>query len=274
MSALTAGHPTSMTTLTNADWPRLITEYTTELRARSQSPESIRTRLSYVRRWARQHHPDSTRSELVAWLANDAWAPATRKSAQSSLRGFYGWMVTAGHLEHSPAATLDPVRVPKRLPRPASEDQVKTGLESAKPDRALMVRLAATLGLRRAEIARLRRDDVTPWGLHVRGKGGKDRVVPLPPALREELEVRQPGWLFPGRFTGHIHPSTVQVWIRESSGISPHPHRHRFATRAYAGTQDVFAVQQVLGHESAETTQIYVKVAALNLQAAVMAAAA
>jgi integrase len=182
-------------------------------------------------------------------------------------------MVAAGHLEHSPAATLDPVRVPRRLPRPASEAQVTAGTGAACPDTALMVALAAHAGLRRSEIAALRRQDVTPWGVHVVGKGGRHRVVPLAPALREQLEARSPGWIFPGRFTGHLHPATVQKRVRAAAGVAPHAHRHRFATRAYAGTRDLLAVQQLLGHQSPETTQVYVAVAGLGLLDAVRAAA-
>lgn len=208
----------------------------------------------------------------MEWLANPAWAPSTRKSAQGALRSLYGWMVEAGHLEHSPAACLRPVRVPRGLPRPATEAQVEAGCRADDPDTVLMVRLAAELGLRRTEIARLRGQDVTPWGLHVRGKGGKDRLIPLPDDLRAELERRPRGWVFPGRFTGHVHPGTVQVRVREAAGVAPHAHRHRFGTRAYAGTRDLRAVQTLLGHASPETTQVYVEITGDGLSAAVQAA--
>lgn len=254
-------------------WPQLLAAYTVEMRARGQSVETIRTRRSYLDRWAADHEPAADRSDLVEWLANPAWAPATRKSAQGALRSFYGWMVEAGHLEHSPAACLRPVRVPRGLPRPASEAQVAAGCSAVDPDTALMVRLASGLGLRRSEIAGLRTQDVTPWGLHVRGKGGRDRVLPLPPELRRDLEARPGGWIFPGRFTGHVHPSTVQKRVRGAAGVATHAHRHRFATRAYAGTRDLRAVQAALGHSSPETTQVYVAVTGDGLAAAVAAAA-
>lgn len=111
-----------------------------------------------------------------------------------------------------------------------------------------------------------------PGGLHVHGKGGKDRVLPLTTDLRRELERRPRGWLFPGRFTGHVHPSTVQKRVREAAGVAPHAHRHRFGTRAYAGTRDLRAVQTLLGHASPETTQVYVAVTGDGLAAAVEAA--
>lgn len=258
--------------MTRDDWPHLLAAYTQEMTARGHSRETLRTRRSYLDRFAATHEPAATRTELVEWLAGPAWAPATRKSAQGALRSFYGWMVEAGHLEHSPAACLRPVRVPRGLPRPATEAQVEAGCGAACPDTALMVRLAAELGLRRSEIARLRTRDVTPWGLHVRGKGGRDRVIPLPADLRRELGDRPAGWVFPGRFTGHIHPATVQRKVREAAGVAPHAHRHRFGTRAYAGTRDMFAVQRLMGHASPETTQVYVELSGDGLVAAVQAA--
>lgn len=107
--------------MTKDDWPRLLAAYTQEMTARGHSAETLRTRRSYLDRFARLHNPAANRNELINWLAEHDWVPATRKSAQGSLRSFYAWMVDAGHLEHSPAACLRPVRVPRGLPRPATE---------------------------------------------------------------------------------------------------------------------------------------------------------
>lgn len=79
--------------------------------------------------------------------------------------------------------------------------------------------------------------------------------------------------MFPGRFSGHLHPATVQKHVKAAAGTAPHSLRHRFATRAYAGTRDLFGVQQVLGHSSPETTQVYVAIAGDALAAVVAAAA-
>ena len=254
-------------------WPQLLVAYQLEQRAKGQSPETIRTRMSYLRRFSAAHAPDAGRCELVAWLACPTWSPGTRKSAQAALRSFSRWMVVSGRAQVNPAAELDPVSVPKRLPRPAAEWQVEAGCDATDQGDALMVELAARAGLRRSEIAALRREDLTPWGLHIVGKGGRHRMVPVGPRLRRLLEDRPPGYLFPGRFTGHVHPATVQRHVKAAAGTAPHSLRHRFATRAYAGTSDLFAVQQLLGHASPETTQVYVAIAGTSLAAAVQAAA-
>ena len=154
------------------------------------------------------------------------------------------------------------MKVPQHLPRPASEEQVAEGVASPCRDSALMVRLAANAGLRRSEIAQIRREDLGWDGkLLVRGKGGRERLVPLLPIIQAEIRSRPPGFLFPGRFTGHVDPSTVARWTRQASGSSPHPFRHRFATRAYSGTKNLRGVQEALGHSSPDTTKVYIQLA-------------
>ncbi len=254
-------------------WPQLLADYRRE-RSLKHRPETLRTRMSYLRRFAATNPPDATTDQVVAWLAShDRWTLATRKSAQCALRSFYSWAHRTGRLPDDPTGALDPIAVPPTLPRPATEAQVAAGRQASDPDVLLMVELAAQHGLRRSEIAGLRRTDLRPDGLHVIGKGGRHRLVPVTPWVRRELERRPPGYVFPGRFTGHLHPSTVQTWIRDASGVSPHPHRHRCATRGYRGTHDLFAVQRVLGHKSAATTQLYVALDVDALTAVIDAAA-
>lgn len=256
------------------NWKELLHDYVTAERAAGHSAETIRTRMSYLRRWADDHPPNTEPDAMVEWLANDHWSSGTRKSARGALRSFYRWAAKSGRAPYNLAGDLDPVHVPKGLPRPATEQQVRAGRECGREDVALMVLLAAHAGLRRAEIAKVRREDLDPTGrLFVIGKGGKHRVVPLLPQLRAAIERRGPGYLFPGRFGGHVHPATVQKWVRDATGTAPHALRHRFATQAYEGTRDLFAVQRVLGHASVATTEVYVALANDALLAAVMAAA-
>lgn len=256
-------------------WPQLLAAWNAEQHAAARSAETIRTRMSYLRRIATlaPTPADLERDTLVGWLAQDGWSPATRKSARAAARSLLGWAHRTGMLEHDPSAALLPVRVPRSLPRPASEHQVQAGRAATAGDARLMVALAAHGGLRRSEIARCRGEDLSAWGLLVHGKGGRQRVVPVSGWLRAELAARPAGWLFPGRFGGHVHPATVQRWVRDAAGVAPHALRHRFATRAYQGTRDLIAVQQLLGHASPETTQVYVRVCGDALAAAVAAAA-
>lgn len=248
--------------MTRDIWPGLLADYQRAEKARGHRDETIRTRMSYLRRWSVDHQPHASRDEVVAWLAREDWAPSTRKSARGALRSFYKWARKSGRILDDPTMDLDPVKVPQHLPRPASEEQVAEGIASGCRDRALMVRLAANCGLRRSEIAQLRREDLDDLGrLLVRGKGGKQRLVPVLPIIQAEIRSRPAGFLFPGRFTGHIHPATVARWTRQASGSSPHPFRHRFATRAYSGAKNLRGVQEALGHSSPDTTKVYIQLA-------------
>jgi len=243
-------------------WPQLLADYRKSEKARGHRDETVRTRMSYLRRFAAEHDPVVTRDTVITWLARDDWAPSTRKSARGALRSFYRWARRAGRILDDPTVDLDPVRVPQALPRPASESQVAKGAASGCRDSALMVRLAANAGLRRSEIAALRREDLDDLGrLLVHGKGGKQRLVPVLPVIQAEIRSRPPGFLFPGRFAGHVHPSTVAKWVKAASGSSPHPFRHRFATRAYSGTKNLRGVQEALGHSSPDTTKVYIQLA-------------
>lgn len=146
-----------------------------------------------------------------------------------------------------------------------------------------MLTLAAEAGLRRAEIARVHRCDLTrgPAGaeLLVHGKGGKLRVVPIGDDLAAAIEkgVDQidipDGWLFSGTDDGHLLPRWVGKLM---AGALPdhwtaHTLRHRFATRAYRGSRNLRAVQTLLGHSSVATTERYTAVDHDEIRAAAMA---
>lgn len=178
-------------------WATLLPAYRTHL-TRRQSRETVRTRMSYVRRFAADHDVDPlnlTTADLQEWLDTNPWAPATAKSAKASLRSFYKWARLSGLMNTDPSADLAPIKVPERLPRPASEDQLLAGKSHPDPDVELMVRLAANCGLRRSEIARARREDLTPWGLRVLGKGKGRRRWRTRPAVRRSCGTGSAGSL-------------------------------------------------------------------------------
>lgn len=132
-----------------------------------------------------------------------------------------------------------------------------------------MLRLGYELGLRRTEIAVVHRDDVQRaiggWTLLVHGKGGKERVLEIEDEFaRAILDACDPdsGWLFPGRIDGHLSGQRVGNLISRllPAGQSTHGLRHRFAVTTHEATGDVRIVQELLGHESLSTTQMYLPV--------------
>lgn len=278
-------------------WDAMIREHVTYMQAAGLRAQTIKTRSSYLRRAARELPPVErvTTSHLLSWLAGHDWKPETRKSARGALVGFFRWAVDYQDLPADPSRKLPAVRVPRAAPRPAPTRVVIRALLLASERDQLLIMLAAYAGLRRSEIARLRWEDVQPGSLRVRGKGGAVRVVPLSDdlehALINERERRAAGvvgdgwryqvdsaspYVFPGTRGGHIHPDTVGPLLAEllGEGWTGHTLRHRFATRAYAGTRDLRAVQELLGHSKPETTARYVQVNAEQLRAAVDSAAA
>ena len=147
-----------------------------------------------------------------------------------------------------------------------------------------MARLAGEAGLRRAEVAQVHRDDlgedINGWSLIVRGKGDKQRIIPITDSLANAINEYSSGYsprgfLFPGQIDGHISPNRVGVVLSKlmPPGWSMHKLRHRYASRGFAGTHNIRAVQEALGHSSVATTQRYTAVSSRDVRAVSEAAA-
>lgn len=258
-------------------WIAAIEAYLAYMRAAGRSPGSVRVHRSYLMR-ARHCAPtpwEATTGDLVTFLGRPDWKPDTRKSARSAVVAFYRWAVDMGHIETSPAERLPGVKVPAAVPRPASDVVIEDALRIAAPDVRLMVLLGAFAGLRCAEIAAVHHDDLRDGLLYVTGKGGKTRTVPLEHAELLAAVRAATSWLFPSPYGGHVTPGHVVKHLSAvlPKGVTGHQLRHRFATVAYAGTCDLLAVGQLLGHSKPETTQRYVRLPDDAMRAAVRAAA-
>lgn len=219
-----------------------------------------------------------------------ALAPATVARRAAALRRFFGFLVDDGLRKDDPSAALPRPRFERPLPRILDADEVQRMFEAAE-DRAssgetAAVRNLALLellygsGLRASELVSLPRGSVRPGQpfLMVRGKGSKDRLVPISSraqtAVANWLEVAPGGtlWLFP---SGKAHLSRVRLFqiVRQmaaDSGISPErvsPHvlRHAFATHLLSGGADLRVLQSLLGHADIATTQIYTHVDSARL---------
>jgi integrase len=216
------------------------------LAAAGCAPGTLRLRRHYLTRWAGRDQ-----AATVAWLGNPGWAPETRKSARASVATYAAW---AG-LDYD----LPAVKVPRALPRPCPEQAYRSAQERATPRVWLMLTLAGSCGLRRAEIASLRGEQLDGGWLYVTGKGGQVRAVPVPDDVAHALPAT--GWVFPSPHGGHLTADWVGRLIRDALGAGGHTLRHRYATCAYAGSHDLRAVQELLGHASPVTTARYTAVA-------------
>lgn len=270
------------------DWSTAISAWCRSLAAASRSRETIYLRRVQLRRVAeslgRTLGPwEVGTAELLDWLGSQRWSRDTLRSHRAALRSFYGWAVAAGHLPESPAAALPAIRPAQPRPRPAADLTYRRALDVAEPWERLALRLGAEAGLRRGEIARVHADwlldDLGGRTLRVLGKGDKVRYVPLSDDLAAAVERAcrdGGGYAFPGQVEGHLSPGYLGKRISAllPPGVSTHSLRHRFATRAYNVEHDVFAVQQLLGHASPETTRRYVWVTDDRLRSTVERAAA
>lgn len=201
----------------------------------------------------------------------------------SSLHSFYKWMIMEGEMTDNPSDAIEAPKLGKYLPTVLSVEEVDrliaaVDLDSAfgKRDRAMLETLYG-LGLRVSELVSLRISSIwTEQGfVSVIGKGDKQRLVPLGgmarDAIRDYLEVRglaadreSSDILFLNRFGRALTRVAVFKMIKAyavkagiSKEISPHTLRHSFATHLIENGADLRAVQEMLGHESILTTEIY-----------------
>lgn len=266
-----------------AGWAEAIAEHRQWLKAAGSTAETIHLRTDQLTRLSRETGIPTpwqvTTPDLAEWLARHRWGRETARSHRTAVRRFYAWAVKAGKTSHNPAEDLPVIRPADSPRRPASDDAYARALSTAAPRERLMLRLAAELGLRRAEIAQVHQWDLRPagdgWWLEVHGKGGKTRHVPVPDDLADLLRDQGAGHVFPGDVEGHLSPRYVGKLTTKllPRGVTLHCLRHRFATRAYAGSGgNLLAVQQLLGHSSPTTTQHYIRLPDSALRATMAAA--
>lgn len=248
-------------------WRKSINGWTDTLRAAGLSAQTIKSRRYKMVHLATLLMPsgpeDVTTEQIVQAFARQQWKPETRKAYRNTISSFFRWLHKSVRRSDDPSLDVPRVKKPHAHPRPCPDRYIAAAMKMATTSERLMIRLGAECGLRRGEIARVHSDDVVAdsagRSLIVRGKGDKQRIVPLPDDLAGIIMDAR-GYLFPGRFGGHVEESYIGDHISRllPDGYAAHTLRHRFATTAYAATHDLFVVAELLGHESVETTEHYV----------------
>ncbi|WP_217132321.1 tyrosine-type recombinase/integrase [Leucobacter chinensis] len=244
--------------------------------AASRSPKTIKKRLYDLDRLARVVPlTEATRDDLERLLAtNSHLSDETRRGVLASWRVFYDWAQETGRIPHNPTTGMATVRVPYKYPRIAQDDDVLAALRSAPLEVQAMILLARYACLRLTELTELPQSARQNDFIRVVGKGNKERLVALHPKLQRALvrleEIRPGVYYFPGRFTGAMHPMSVNKIITRHTGWNPHSLRHAGATAAYRSTRDLRSVQAMLGHSSLATTQRYLHIDESGLRAAAL----
>ena len=227
---------------------------------------------------------------LRAYLGQLAAAGLSARTAArrlSALRQFHRFLLREAVRADDPTELLDSPRLPAALPKLLSEPEVDALLEAAalRPDERQAVVMRAALeilyatGLRISEMLALPRAALANDAalLLIRGKGGRERLVPLSDAARDAaapLLAARGRWLFPGR--DPARPLTRQGFAQalklvaldaglDPARVSPHVLRHSFASHMLARGADLRSLQMLLGHADIATTQIYTHVLAERL---------
>ncbi len=225
-----------------------------------------------------------TIDDLEAWVAamvksdGSPITPNTRNTKVSTVRAFFAWAAERSYIEVNPCIWLKRARQPKRLPKRVPREQVEKVLEKAPFRERTMIRLMLQLGLRRAEVANLRIEhwDRRAQTLKVTGKGSKERELPVTAEAEITLDAwcnylahcdRTAGPMWPsshaakdGMSMSAISKNITQVSRELGLHITPHQYRHTAASDALQAGATVPAVSRMLGHESLETTSVYVSV--------------
>jgi integrase/recombinase XerC len=225
-------------------------------------------KIHHIRRYVAQLHSGGLGGRSLARVLS-AW------------RGFFNYLMRDHACKSNPCVGLRAPKAPKALPHALSPDEavhlveMPVGTTLDVRDKA-MFELLYSSGLRLAELVSLDPIDMdfADATVRVTGKGNKTRIVPLGShaiaalqawlAVREQIAKPDESALFVGKNGKRVNPRTVQLHLRQwgikqgiASGVHPHLLRHSFATHVLQSSGDLRAVQEMLGHASISTTQVY-----------------
>ncbi len=280
------------------DWPTLLKKFEEHLKGeRGLAPLTVRNYLTdisplrdYMQLKAVRRLEDLDRLALrgyLAWLNEIGYVRASIARKSSTLRTFLHWLLRHGLIERDPLPKRVVMKTESRLPRFLSQAEAARLIEAPDTSEALGPRDRALLdviysaGLRVSEAAGLDTGnvDLEACQLRVTGKGSKERIVLVGGSARSAIAMylrdvrpnlvnRQSGnALFLNRYGGRLSQRSIQEKVRRyaikagiESGVHTHTLRHSFATHMLEGGADLRVVQELLGHASPATTQIYTHV--------------
>jgi integrase/recombinase XerC/integrase/recombinase XerD len=280
----------------SAEWEAALIGFARELRTRGASPNTLRAYENDLRElaeWAsaRGAEPGSLRYRNLRGFAAHLSERGLKRSSiarkLAAVRTFHEHLARSGSAPDNPAELLPSPKREQRLPRALGRDEVAALLDRIPASTPLEIRdramfeLAYSCGLRAEEIVRLDLDSLEfeSESVRVLGKGSKHRLVPMgvpaQRALQRYLERGRPALagahpepaLFLSRTGRRLNTSDVrrrlQRWVRElaiAGRVAPHALRHSFATHLLEGGADLRAIQELMGHSSVSTTQVYTRV--------------
>lgn len=250
--------------------PQYLDQWTQHMQAQGLAVNTVTSRRFTITKMATHLDPvTATTADLLAWLSAQPWTSSTRSTHRSTLMAFFTWLQAAGHRADNPMDGVPSVRRPVGVPRPISNDDLARYLSVAKRPLRDWAVLAAYAGLRCAEIAVVKHDDIDGDKLRVTGKGGGIAYVPLStPVLDCAATWPKVGWAFPRKPGSVEHILAKQVSERlgrdltlKGINATAHQLRHSFGTNVLrASGGNVRTAQKALRHSSINSTAIYTRV--------------
>ena len=238
--------------------------------------------------------PDFVRSYLAERQRQRELSPYTLARRISGLRLFFEFMTTEGLVEHNPMTLIEGPKLPQSLPKVLSITDIDAMLDNCDMDSPLGMRNRAIIlllyacGLRATELTTLQLQNVfVKEGLiRVIGKGDKERIVPIGQSALAAIATwmndarpqlphidKEQGYVFLNRRGKHLTRIMIYYIVRDAAKaagitkkVSPHVLRHSFATHLIEGGADLIAVQEMLGHASITTTEVYLHMDRAYLQ--------
>ena len=273
---------------------KAVAQFIRALQERNASPHTTKAYRTDLAQFAEYVGPQSWRNidhVLIRGYLSSLYERGLSKTsvarALAALRSLYRWLAQEGEVEQNPAALVATPKLPKKLPRVPTIEEVNTVLDSGMPESSafaerdqVILELLYGCGIRNSELIGINLDDIR-WSqeiLLVRGKGKKERYVPFGDSAKAALQTYLPARQ---RVLGETRQATERALlinlrgsrlttrsvgrivkrIAVSRGLSPdvHPHtlRHAFGTHMLEEGADLRAIQEMLGHERLATTQRY-----------------
>jgi site-specific recombinase XerD len=304
---MVVGTANSVHAMYSPAWTAALEAFDQDLRRRAVAPKTRRAYAidgSQFAGWASSWSLDPATVGIrdlrryLAVLSERGNAPTTVARKLASLRGLLRVQIELGKRHENPAELLSSPKRPQRLPRVLKLEEVEALLDRIPATTSLELRdralfeLAYASGLRAEELVSLDVDsiDFDSECVRVEGKGGKTRIVPAGEhalraverylaSARPALDAGEDQALLLSKSGRRLSTSDVrrrlQIWARRAAGGSPalidaHPHalRHSFATHLLEGGADLRAIQELLGHATISTTQVYTRVESGRLKTA------
>jgi len=272
---------------------RAVADFLRHLRERNASPHTIKAYTNdlgnfsaYIgsRGWKQIDHV--TIRGFLSQLYDKGLSKTSVARSLAAVRSLYQWLAREGVVEQNPARLVATPKLPKKLPRVPTIEEMNSVLDAQMPEAAafperdrLMFELLYGCGIRNSELIGINLDDIhrSAEAILIRGKGKKQRYVPFGGVVAEALKAYLP---LRGQLLAETHKNTIALLINRrggrlttrsvgrivkkiavAKGLSPdvHPHtlRHAFGTHMLEEGADLRAIQELLGHERLATTQRY-----------------